>query len=315
MYSNLSNYGRHVLGPQPSILPSPSARSSVYPFWTPNQAPVPLSRHQSVPALPRSTEIKELKAQLKDLERQVAAKEAAKKARAVAGQMNTLMALMGEPKKPDQDVRYQHMLQTMQEQQRTISEMVQTLQQLPPPQPPVVVYPQYPSPERPRQDHVRSQYETMKRDPKMYDRLMGEMDEDELNMRESASRIPSFHPSPSHSSRPRPSPVVPRSPSVPEQPTPADDPKPPKAEMVSIMNTIIDAAYSNAKVWIIKAIRAPLTSVLNDPELDLNVVSQSQSLKQGQGKPDQINTKILTDFGSLRRRRTCRISCVCRCRH
>lgn len=280
-YTRLADYGRSVLGVQPS---PQSHRSAVYPFWSPSlQSQPSLLRHTSVPALPKRPPLASLRSQVKELEGLVAARASARRSKALMAQMNSLLTLMD---RPGPDPALESMMETMKEQQRTLTEMVQSMRSSPQAATqPIVIYtqPQQEPPKDPIQDH----YDTIKRDPRQYRRLLEHFDPDK-DISPLPSRPPSSHVSRAAHLRTQLS----RATESPEPPEPALDHEE-KLSVIKDMGEAIQIFLEVATSWAVKAIRAPLTSVLNDPDLDLNILTKVQSLRQGQGRPDQINTKVL----------------------
>ena len=276
----LSDYGRSVIGAQPS---PQSHRNQVYPFWSPNPQQPSLLRHTSVPSLPKHPPLASLRQQVKELEGLAAARTSARRSKALISQMNTLMTLMD---RPGPDPALEAMMETMKEQQRTLTEMAQSMRNSPQTSTqPIVIYtqPQQEPPKDPIQDH----YDTIKREPRQYKRLLEQFDP-EKDMSPLPSRPPSTHFS--RAAHPRkPISRATESPEPPDSPLPHEE----KLSLVKDMGEAIQIFLEVTTTWAIKAIRAPLTSVLNDPDLDLNILTKPQSLRQGQGRPDQINTKVL----------------------
>ena len=281
-YTRLADYGRSVLGVQPS---PQTNRSTVYPFWSPNlQSQPSLLRHTSVPVLPKHPPLASLRSQVKELEGLVAARTSARRSQALLAQMNSLMSLMD---RPGPDPALEGMMETMKEQQRTLTEMVQSMRNSPQAATqPIVIYTQQPQQEPPK-DPIQDRYDTIKRDPRQYRRLLEHFDP-EKDISPLASRPPSTHISRTSHIRTQLS----RATESPEPLEPALEHEE-KLSVIKDMGEAIQVFLEVATTWAVKAIRAPLTSVLNDPDLDLNILTKVQSLRQGQGRPDQINTKVL----------------------
>ena len=185
--------------------------------------------------------------------------------------------------RPAPDPAFDGMIETMKEQQKTLTEMAMSMRNSPPvPSQPIVIYTQ-PQVDPPK-DPIQTQYDTVRRNNREYQRLLEEFDPTK-DVTPTLSRAPSSHRSyRKHITRSNASPEPP-----PDPPLSQEE----KETVVKDMSAAIEIFTEVATTWALKAIRAPLTSVINEPELDLNILTKAQSLRQGQGRPDQINTKVL----------------------
>ena len=307
MDSKLSDYGRRVMA-------SPHSDKPVYPFWSPAPVAAPMLRHSSMPALPQARQdLTALKTQVNQLEQMVAARPPPPKL--ALPQWGTRPPLLTQTRKPDPKSTQLQMMSLMQEQQRSLTEMIRSMRSSQPVQPQVFTDPQRPTPRVPS---LVPQYREIKADPVRFRNLLGEAD---FNDNEEEMYV----------DKPRDEPfsldfTVPQKVDQLARIQRAKEEErfrllrkrikgkrrfrcvvlsvlfpiflygdtlgrlgKNKSSRLKDMKDLIKVYSEAAKSWLLRVIRMPLTSILSDPDLDLNILSTGG---RRSNKPDRLVSKV-----------------------
>lgn len=305
MDSKLSDYGRRVMA-------SPHSDTPVYPFWSPTPVAAPMFRHSSMPALPQRQDLTALKTQVRQLELMAAVRPSPKP---VMPQWGNRPQLLNLTRKPEAKSGQLQMMALMQEQQRSLTEMVRSMRSFQPAQPQIYTNPQQSAPRAPP---LEPRYREIKADPVQYRKLLGEADFDD-NEEEMYVDKPQDEPFVLAYTVPQKVDQIARIQKAKEEErfrtlrrrirgkrrfkcagfavlfliflyseTLSRKSKN-KSTRLKDMKDLIKVYSEAAKSWLLRAIRMPITSILSDSELDLNVLSTGGKRVN---KPDKLVSKV-----------------------